>query len=224
MRYKAVFFDRDNTLTYRDPEKLSRLIESWSGKPFVLDYEKSMALFDKAGYPKSGLKSVDEEIEFRIRYYSCLLEGEGIEDDCKNKAMLLHNELWCGDRALYPEVIEVLEYFKTRGYKLGVISDTSPSLQLTLEALGLGKYFDCYICSDLVGVMKPDPAIYKAALDALNVTARESVYVDDYDVESDGARDLGFTAFHIDRINPPKNEWDIMSLTEVVDFIKSHGS
>jgi FMN phosphatase YigB (HAD superfamily) len=72
--------------------------------------------------------------------------------------------------------------------------------------------------------MKPDPAIYKAALDALNVTARESVYIDDYDVESDGARDLGFTAFHIDRINPPKNEWDIMSLTEVVDFIESHGS
>jgi HAD superfamily hydrolase (TIGR01509 family) len=221
--YKAIFFDRDNTLTYADPEKLDRrneLIESWSGRPFVLGYEKTMALYDKAGYPKSGLKSVEEEIKFRIRYYCCLLEGEGIKDDLESRAQLLHGELWLKDRALYPEVIEVLEYFKTRGYKLGVISDTSPSLPLTLEALGLGKYFDCYICSDLIGVMKPDPVIYRAALTAFNVTAEESIYVDDYDVEADGARNLGFTAFHIDRMNPPKNEWDIMSLTEIVDFVK----
>lgn len=76
---------------------------------------------------------------------------------------------------------------------MGVISDTSPSLALTLEAARIGEYFDCAICSDLVGVMKPNCAIYQAALVALGVTAAESVYVDDYDVEADGARDMGFT-------------------------------
>jgi len=34
MRYKAIFFDRDNTLTYFNPEKkewMNRVVSSWSG-------------------------------------------------------------------------------------------------------------------------------------------------------------------------------------------------
>ena len=50
--------------------------------------------------------------------------------------------------------------------------------------------------------MKPEPAIYQAALDALGTTAAESLYVDDYNMEAEGARSLGFTAFHIDRSRP----------------------
>lgn len=55
-----------------------------------------------------------------------------------------------------------------------MISDTSPSLRLTLEALGLGEFLDACVCSDEVGVMKPDPRIYRAAL---GVRAEESLYV-----------------------------------------------
>lgn len=224
MTYKAIFFDRDNTLTYANEEIKNRkkqLIESWIGKEFKLDYDRTMNLFEKANYPKGGLKSVEDEIIFWKRYYYELLKDEGVLENIEEKAEMIHNELWLKEKALFPEVIEVLEYFKTHGYKIGVISDTSPSLQLTLETLGIGKYFDCYICSDLVGVMKPDEKIYKAALSALNVEAKESIYVDDYDVEADGARILGFTSFHIDRKNSPKSQWDINSLKEIINYVES---
>lgn len=228
MRYKAIFFDRDNTLIYANPQKnqwRNEIVEGWSGKKFEMDYDKMMELFEKAGYPKDGLKSIEDEIEFRKQYYKQMLIGEGINEDLEERSNLLFIEFWCnGASVLFEEVIEVLDYFKGQGYKMGVISDTSPSLQLTLENLGLGKYFDSYTCSDLVGVMKPDPKIYNVALKSLGVKAEESLYVDDYDIEADGARVLGFTAFHINRKGDSEGPWTIRSLREIVDYVKSVGT
>lgn len=227
MHYKAVFFDRDGTLTYANPIKIQwrdATIREWSDHKFVLDYEKTMALFTKAGYPEHGLKSIEEEKSVFLRYYEELLLGEGVIDKIPERAQLLFSELWCNnDRLLFDEVIDVLEFIKGQGCKLGVISDTSPSLQLTLEQLGLGKYFESYTCSSLVGAMKPDPIIYNAALVSLNVKAEESIYVDDYDIEADGARDLGFLSFHIDRTGNSQEKWAIKSLREMVTYASQAG-
>lgn len=225
MEYKAIFFDRDNTMIKPNPEKVkwrNEMIKSWSGREYSVDYDKMMELFDRAGYPKNGLKSVDEEKVFFKKYYEELLKAHGVTEGLKERALLLFNELWINSSVLFEETIEVLEYFKARGYKMGVISDTSPSLQLSLENLGLGKYFDSYTCSDLAGVMKPDPIIYNTALKTLGVKAEESIYVDDYDVESDGARDLGFLSFHIVRNGEKKAKWDISSLKEIIYYIENN--
>lgn len=225
MKFKAIFFDRDNTLTYFNPDKenwRNKTIENWSGKPFELSYEKMMNLFNKASEGKSPwYKNVDEEREFFKRYYKHLLYDEDIKEDLESRSKLLFEELWCNnDRLPYPETIEVLEYFKGKGYKMGVISDTSPSLEYTLQQLGLAKYFTSFTASSLVGASKPSPIIYNSALQIQNVKASESIYADDYYVEADGARELGFTSFLIDRKNEHSGEWVIKSLIEIVDFVE----
>ena len=226
-KYKAVFFDRDNTLTYFNPEKdkwRNKIIESWSGKPFDLPYEKMMSLFELASEGKKPwYKNVDDEREFNKRYYYHLLVGEGVTENLESHALILFKELWCNnDRLLFPETIEVLEYFKSKGYKIGVISDTSPSLELTLQQLDISKYFTSFTASSLVGASKPSPIIFNAALTAQGVTAAESLYVDDYFVEADGAREQGFTAFLIDRtgMNPDRKdeEWTITNLKQMIDY------
>ena len=142
-------------------------------------------------------------------------------DDVEAKAKLLFDELWCnGDRKLFPETLEVLEYFYNKGYKIGVISDTSPSLEYTLEQLGVAKYFTSFTASSLVGAGKPSPIIFGAALNSLGVTAEESIYVDDYKPEADGAREQGFTSFLIDRSGENKDEWTITDLRQLIDFEK----
>ncbi len=48
MKYKAIFFDRDGTITYFCKEKeiwRDNQISKWTGKPFELSYEKMMKLF-----------------------------------------------------------------------------------------------------------------------------------------------------------------------------------
>ncbi len=225
LKYKAIFFDRDGTLTYFDEQKelwRDQTISRWSGKPFELPYEKMMALFDLAGEGKSPwYKTLDDERDFFKRFYRHLLIGERIKDDIDRRAKLLFDELWCsGDRVLFPETVEVLEYFYKNGYKMGVISDTSPSLEYTLQQLGIAKYFTSFTASSLVGAGKPSPVIFNAALNAQGVSAKESLYVDDYKPEADGAREQGFTSFLIDRSGNNSDKWTIQSLTRLIDFVE----
>ncbi|MEE0681765.1 MAG: HAD family hydrolase [Candidatus Gastranaerophilaceae bacterium] len=226
MKYKAIFFDRDNTLTKRNPAKIEwekRTIEGWTKKPFVMNHEKAAALHELAGRPDGGFYDLAEERRFYIHYYQVLLSEEGVTESVKEKAGLLFTRLWCKSIIPYPETVEVLEYFRQNGYRMGVISDTAPSLRATLDEIGLAEYFDCFICSDLIGAMKPDPKIYQAALKELKVEAPQSIYVDGYDIEANGARALGFTAFNMVRDGEPRNKWEISNLRQLIDFVKNSG-
>lgn len=222
---KAIFFDRDNTITYFNPEKkkfLSDFILNRTGKEYKLSYDEMMKLFDLAGYPKDGLKSVDDEMLFWKSYYAQLLLYYGSNLNLQEDSEVLFNELWCNnERLMFSETEAVFKYFKDKGLKIGIISDTSPSLRLSLEQLGLGKYIDSYICSDLVGFTKPDPRIFNAALDSLGVSAVESIYVDDYDKEADGARNMGFISFNIVRNSLNSGEWIIESLEDIVRYYEA---
>ena len=228
MKYKAIFFDRDGTLTYFDKKKEAwrdQTISEWSGKPFELPYEKMLALFRLASEGRTPwYRNVEDERAFFKRFYRHLLIGEGIREKVDERAELLFRELWCnGDRMLFPETIEVLEYFKSHGYKMGVISDTSPSLEYTLQQLDIAKYFTSFTASSLVGEGKPSPVIFNAALQAQGVTAQESLYVDDDKTEADGAREQGFTSFLIDRSGRNTDKWSIRSLKWLIDFVEELG-
>ena len=90
MKYKALFFDRDGTLTYYNPEKekyRDERISTWSGRPLALPYEKMMRLFSLASEGRSPwYKSLDDERAFFRRYYRWMLSEEGVTDDLENRA------------------------------------------------------------------------------------------------------------------------------------------
>lgn len=93
MKYKAIFFDRDGTLTYFDKKKeewRDRIISEWSGKPFELSYEKMMKLFELASEGKKPwYRTIDDERTFFQRFYRFLLIGEDIKQNIDRRAMVL---------------------------------------------------------------------------------------------------------------------------------------
>jgi len=226
-KYKAIFFDRDGTLVHGDPEWTAfrnRSLKEWSGKEFDNSYDYFMKIFDRVlagGFPFAPYHTVEEEMAFFRQWYLFVFDDMGIREKRQERADLLVEKLWYLKKRPYPETVDVLEYFKGKGYKMGVISDSTPSLEMTLRDCGLHPYFTSFTASSLVGAGKPDPKIYNAALEAQRVTAAESLYVDDYPPESEGARKLGFTSFLLDRQGVRQEDrWTIGNLRELVNFVE----
>ena len=68
------------------------------------------------------------------------------------------------------------------------------------ERLGLAKFFDVIIDSQVVGVEKPNPKIFQLALEALNAPPEETLYAGDiYSIDMLGARAAGIAGKLIDQ-------------------------
>jgi putative hydrolase of the HAD superfamily len=72
----------------------------------------------------------------------------------------------------------VLEALSER-YRLGVVSNFYGNLEAVCESSGLGPLFGVMTDSQCVGAEKPEPAIFRAALDALHAAPETSVMVGD---------------------------------------------
>ena len=101
-------------------------------------------------------------------------------------------EVW--NRALDPTPIHDEAFLGKLGkrYRLAVLSNTDPLHVRHLEkTFGFFELFPVRIYSCRVGASKPNPIIYKEALQACKVRAQEAVYVDDVPVYAQAATQLG---------------------------------
>ena len=79
-------------------------------------------------------------------------------------------ELTTQSAELIPGMGEALRQCKARVRKLALVADTRPGTAANvLGQHGLLDLFDCLAISETVGVEKPDPLIFQAALDALGI-------------------------------------------------------
>lgn len=93
---------------------------------------------------------------------------------------------------VYPEVPAVLATLSARGLRLAVVSNWDHRLPALLAALGLADRLEAIVYSSEVGVEKPDPRIFAAALARLGVEPRAAVHVGDGRLEDvDGALAAG---------------------------------
>lgn len=137
-------------------------------------------------------------------------------------------------RALYPELARwfsegwksmkvfrdvrpTLRRLRAEGYRLAVVSNWEPSLQFSLERLGIGQFFDAVVASSMEGIWKPDPRLFEVSLLRLGVRPGEAVNVGD-DLERDvhAARQAGLQAVLLDRFDDhPDFTPRIRNLTEL---------
>jgi putative hydrolase of the HAD superfamily len=77
-------------------------------------------------------------------------------------------------------------------YRLGVVSNFYGNLEAVCESAGLCSFFKVMVDSHCVGAEKPDPAIFRAALEGLRATAEETVVIgDSLRRDREGARRMG---------------------------------
>lgn len=79
-----------------------------------------------------------------------------------------------------PGVLEALARLRAHGFALAVVANWDFSLHAHLREHRLAGWFDAVVVSGELGVRKPDPAPFTAALERLGVEAARAVHVGDH--------------------------------------------
>jgi putative hydrolase of the HAD superfamily len=128
----------------------------------------------------------------------------------------------------YPTTVGALRELQRRGFRLGLISNTiapPPGLDAHLAAEGLLDLFPVRIYSCVVGVAKPHPEIFAAALKALPGAPQRAIYVGDKPrIDVLGARRVGMrTVLRVppDRPRPkgPAADAEIRQIADLLDLL-----
>lgn len=97
-----------------------------------------------------------------------------------------------------PEMIDLVRRFKGQhGLKIVVISNEGRELtDYRINAFGLRAFVDFFVVSSFIGMKKPDRQVYRLALDLVQVTPHESVYLEDRELFVEIANSMGIRAIH----------------------------
>jgi len=224
-RFDAILFDAGGVLVLPDPTVLGPLLAPYGADA---SYERH----HRAHYAAMRMQDTEGEVhddwDAYDRGYVAALGIDG--DDADEAAHVLGRTrnplLW-----RYPirGVTEALRAVADRGVRIGVVSNADGQIESSLRRfqvcqIGEGHAVPvaCVSGSCVVGVSKPDPAIFGFALDILELPAERVAYVGD-SVRNDirGASAAGVNALHLDPYDdhPDAAHERIRSLGDLLDFV-----
>ena len=100
-------------------------------------------------------------------------------------------------RSKAEESRQVLDQLSRR-FRLGIVSNFYGNLERVCADFGITRHVGVMIDSAVVGFEKPDPRIFRAALDALDVAPEDAVFVgDSLPRDMQGARGLGMAHVYV---------------------------
>ena len=92
-------------------------------------------------------------------------------------------------------MIAFMASLRADGYRMALLTNNVREWELRWRALApIDDIFELVVDSAFVGVRKPDPEIYELTVTGLGVPAAECLFLDDIEVNCEGARRAGMTA------------------------------
>jgi epoxide hydrolase-like predicted phosphatase len=106
----------------------------------------------------------------------------------------IRNEFFAGD-VVDRSLVDLIHSLRPR-FKTGLISNAWDDLREWIVREKIAEAFDRIVISAEVGMVKPKAEIYLLALEQLEVSPSEAVFVDDFIENVEGARAVGMSAIH----------------------------
>jgi putative hydrolase of the HAD superfamily len=226
---RAVLFDWGDTLMeFRFDEELMagafRQGVEALGRDDLAPAEDVVQQFREQFEPLLWAPGTLEEIEYPGLIRETLRQfGVEVSDLELDRFLEAEHEAWQPARVLGTTTHALLESLRSRGLKLGLVSnafDPGWLLRRDLEQMGIAERIDVAVFSSEVGKRKPHPKIFEQALAGLGASAEESLFVGDRLLEDvRGAGELGMTTvqavwFRADE-NPDGAEPDHQAFTQM---------
>ena len=175
MHFSAVIFDLFGTI-----------IKDITGPPYdrAVRQMASVLSTDHDDFSRLWFATVDERniglfltLKDNVKYI-CQKLGVSVNDEQLSAAVEIRNDL-ARQSMMVPrsDSVDTLIKLRANNYKIGLISDCSPSEPKVWPDTPFALLFDATIFSCLVNMKKPDPKIYKLAASQLNVKCTDCLYI-----------------------------------------------
>ena len=195
---RVIFFDVGNTLLF--PNRATMLAPIASHCQPTLEHWQALERRTKAEFDQ-GMQAGRVDHGFWWTFHTYLLtelaEDAGIRDALRQELVRNTQDSANWDQIL-PGTREALDRIGAQ-FRIAVISNADGKIEEVLSRCGIADCFESITDSGIVGVEKPRPEIFEAALRTMNARADESLYVGDvYSVDYVGARNAGMEAVLFD--------------------------
>ena len=184
---KAVLFDLDGTLLNRDE----------SVKEFISrQYERLVDLLDhipKTEYVARFIELDNRGYVWKDKVYQQLVDEFMIAGITWEELLQDYMNEFKNHCVPFPDLVSTLEELRRDNLLLGMITNGRGQFQMdNIEALEIKKYFEVILISEWEEIKKPDPQIFKRALEQMNVLPHECVFVGDHpDNDVKAAQNVG---------------------------------
>jgi len=182
MVVKAVVFDFGGVLMRTEDRKPRSQLAEHLGMTYD---ELSALIFNSPSAIQATKGEITAEEHWKEVQRSLALTELEFED--------VRSDFWAGD-ILDQDLVNFLRTLRSK-YRTGLLSNAWDDLrQMIEEVWHIDDAFDRLIISAEIGVAKPDPGIYQTTTTQLEVEPAQTVFVDDYPQNIDGARAAGMKA------------------------------
>ena len=215
-RIRAVFFDLYNTLARFWPPREQVQAQACADFGYTVTadgiargYLRADAFMSRENARSQvQRRSPADQLAFFTEYQRLILEGAGVDVPPS-----VAGQIWERVRqipygmALFDDVAEALPRLRASGYVVGVITNMASTGAEVARDMGLDALADFVVTSGEIGMGKPHPPIYLAALARANADPSQAIHVGDSvtgDIE--GAMAVGITPVFINRYpdTPPE--------------------
>jgi len=173
--FRAVLFDFGGTLDADGEPAVAQFLRGYrlaGGGRSDIEFEEIFRESDRRVAENSAIRGLGfrETVALQSRL---LAEHEGIDAEVIARAV---------EDAVLPIAARnarLLADLRERGVRTAVVSNFTGNLKLCLAELGLAPFMDAVVDSAVVGVRKPEPEIFRIALEQLGVAPEDALMVGD---------------------------------------------
>jgi putative hydrolase of the HAD superfamily len=209
---RAIFFDAGNTLIHMDFDAIAAALTREGVAATAAEVQRAewraRVRLDATFHPGAST----EHPNTGDRYLAFVLDELGVQSPATAAALMAWrraynppNGLWT---VLETQAEAALALTRRAGLAAAVISNSNGTIAAILDTVGLGRHLDFVIDSSRVGVEKPDPRIFRIALERARLPPEQAAYIGDfYSIDVLGARAAGLPAVLMDpgRCWPPRD-------------------
>jgi putative hydrolase of the HAD superfamily len=200
---RAVFFDAGGTLVHVDYARVRDALQRSVGRAPTIRALRDAEYAGRAAVEAAtgADPALRDGSRWQVHFLGALTSLGFSRDELAKAGPEIRAEheranLWT---VVQPGARDALAALRKRGLGVACISNSDGTVANLLARVGLGAVLDFVVDSGVVGIEKPDPAIFALALERAGVSAAEAIHVGDlFSVDVVGARRAGIEPVLLD--------------------------